>query len=54
MQVIMTKRGSIERVGVTPDVEVPITRGDLRTDRDVTMQAALTLLRDAHGLRGQT
>lgn len=47
MQVVMTKRGSIERVGVTPDVEVPITREDLRSDRDVSMQAALALLQRA-------
>jgi carboxyl-terminal processing protease len=42
---ISTKGHRIEREGVVPDVEVPITLEDLRLNRDRTLETAETLLR---------
>ena len=42
---ISAKGHRFEREGVIPDVEVPITREDLRLNRDRTLETAENLLR---------
>ena len=42
---VSAKGRRIEREGVIPDVEVPITREDLRVNRDRTLETAEDLLR---------
>ncbi len=42
---ISTKGHRVEREGVIPDVEVPITREDLRLNRDRALEMAEELLR---------
>src|SRR6185503_1278502 len=42
---ISSKGHRFEREGVIPDVEVPITREDLRLNRDRTLETAENLLR---------
>ncbi len=42
---VSAKGHRIEREGVLPDIEVPITREDLRLNRDRTLEAAEDLLR---------
>lgn len=42
---VSAKGHRIEREGVIPDIEVPITREDLRLNRDRTLEAAEDLLR---------
>jgi carboxyl-terminal processing protease len=42
---VSAKGRRIEREGVIPDIEVPITREDLRLNRDRTLEAAEDLLR---------
>jgi C-terminal processing protease CtpA/Prc len=45
MQIFLTKRGSIERKGVKPDIEVPLTLADLQnSSNDRTLLAAETAL----------
>jgi carboxyl-terminal processing protease len=48
----LTPRGrELEGVGVTPDVEVPLTLSDLRAGRDAALEAAETLLRESPARR---
>jgi carboxyl-terminal processing protease len=41
----------LEGVGVTPDVQVPLTLADLRAGRDAALEAAESLLREPHARR---